>query len=146
VATNVLPDSRFTSLGTLRGNDLKDAMRGVALFARKLDVFLQKQIHTRFVGAKDRLELLTRICLERLCIVGKSFSDGNAIASFFPCDLMDALFFDVITPSNAFSVLFVHRHPFLPCCEWMWRRACWLLLRHYYQTIQQYSNSITFLG
>jgi hypothetical protein len=80
-------------------------------------------------------------------IVGKGFSDGDAIATFFSRELMDALLFDVITPSNPFPVLFVqHCHPFLPCCEWMWMRTWWLLLCQYYQTIQQCTNSITFLG
>lgn len=111
VTAHIQADGCFAAFVTLSTNDLEHPMRGVALLAGELLVFLQQLPNTLFVSSKNRLELLTWWWADGLGGVGQGFADGNAVAAFFSCDLVNALLFDIVAPSNSLPVLFIHFSP-----------------------------------
>src|SRR5882724_8731173 len=104
VTGNMHANGCFTARKSFFANDLEDPMGSISLFSWESFVLLQKKLNALFVRAKDGIWLLTWGRLGKWRIVGKSFSDGATVAFFFSRKLMDALLFDVISPSNPFPI------------------------------------------
>lgn len=114
-ASDVHAYRRFAPLVPFVADDLEDPMCSVVLLARKVFVFLQQLRDTIFKGSKNGLGLLARSWTARMGFVGEGFANGCAMTSFFACNPVNALLFDVVTSANPFPFLFVQvHHPFLP--------------------------------
>jgi hypothetical protein len=108
---DILPDAGFTALIACLTQNLKDFVRGVALFYWKLLVLLEQSLYPLRVRAKDWRWLGASQLIRFGRVMTNNSPDGVSTVPLFSGDLVDTLLLQKIGASDLFLLVFIeHGH------------------------------------